>query len=113
MIVAFSLIYHYLKEWMRTKERLMAIGKGIYLKDIYPDFQNTNKQAIPSKRESEIYGRTKILIIGLHLALALYFSEGADSLAFSRGAIWGIFVAGIGLAKIFVGLLMKKREEEH
>lgn len=111
MIVALSLLYYYLKEKIRTKERLTAIEKGISPKDIYPEFQNDKQMAI-SKRESEIYGGVKIFIIGLFLALAIYISSGADSFSL-KGAIWGIFVSGIGLAKIFVGLMMKKHKEEN
>lgn len=112
MIVAFSLLYSYSKEKIKTKERLAAIEKGISPKDIYPEFQNDKKQMAISKRECEIYGGIKILLIGLFLALAIYVTSGADSFSF-KGAIWGIFVSGIGLAKILVGLMMKKHKEEN
>jgi len=106
LIVAFSLLYHYFKEQMRTKERLAAIEKGISPKEIYPEIQN-NKYC-PSRRESEIYGGIKVLIIGLFLALAIYVTTSE-----LKVAIWGLFVAGIGVAKIVVGFLMKKSNEEN
>lgn len=111
LIVAASLFYRYKKEQLKAKERLAAIEKGIAPKDLTL-FENngTYKKYYSSRKEAEIYGGTKLLIIGLFLTLALYVSSSPDGF---KGAVWGFFVAGIGLAKIFVGLLMKRPSEEN
>lgn len=105
LIVAASLYYHYRKEHIRSQERLAAIEKGIAPKDLFQNGDNgNNTKGYPSKKDAEIYGGIKILIIGLFLALALYVSTGGDNPL--EGAVWGLFIAGIGMAKIIVGMLM-------
>jgi hypothetical protein len=106
LIVFLSLLYHYRKEQMRSKERLMAIEKGIAPKDLLVNDNNGgNCKTYANRRESEIYGGIKVFIIGLFLALALYYSAGGDHYS---AAVWGLFVSGIGLAKIIVGILMRR-----
>ena len=109
LIVAASLYYHYKKENIRSAERLAAIEKGIAPKDLFQNGENgNNTKGYPSKKDAEIYGGIKILIIGLFLALALYVSTGGDNPL--EGAVWGLFIAGIGMAKIIVGMLMGRTE---
>ena len=112
LIVSASLFYHYKKEQMRAQERLAAIEKGIAPKDLFANGDNNNNvKACSNRRESEIFGGIKVLIIGLFLALALYYATGSDHFSM-QAAVWGLFVAGVGLAKIVVGLLMKKEVRE-
>lgn len=101
IIVGISLLYSYYKERMRHQERLQAIEKGIALKDLYANLKSGNNCL--SKRDYEIFSGTKIMIIGLFLSIAIYVSSGE-----MRTAVWGLFISGIGLAKIIVGLLIPK-----
>jgi len=109
LIVAASLYYHYKKETMKSKERLAAIEKGIAPKELLAGENGNggNNKGYKSRREAEIFGGIKVLIIGLFLALALWVSAGGDDF---HGAVWGLFVAGVGLAKIIVGMLMGREE---
>lgn len=107
LIVASCLYYYYRKEQLKTKERLTAIEKGIAPKEIFEthDENGKNLKGYSSRKEAETYGGIKVLIIGLFLALALYYTAGGI-----EAAVWGLFVAGIGLAKIIVGMLLKTKE---
>lgn len=110
LIVAASLFYHYKKEQLKAKERLAAIEKGIAPKDLFSNGNNeTSYKLYTNRREAEIFGGIKMLIIGLFLTLALYVTTSPEGFI---AAVWGLFVSGIGIAKIFVGLLMKKTSEE-
>jgi hypothetical protein len=100
LIVVASLFYHYRKEQMRSKERLVAIEKGIAPKELFAGEENA--KVCCSRRDDEIYGGVKVLIIGLFLCLALYYTAG------EKAAVWGLFVGGVGFAKIIVGILMRK-----
>lgn len=67
VIVAASLYYHYKKEQIRPEERLKAMEKGIAPKDL-PAGNGENGdyyKHYTSRRDSEIYGGIKILIVGL------------------------------------------------
>ena len=113
LIVACSLFYHFRKEQLRSKERLTAIEKGIAPKELFAEGDNGNGcRVYYNRREREIYGGIKLLIIGLFLALALYYSVGGEHFGGSA-SVWGLFVAGVGLAKIIVGVLMKKEPESN
>ena len=106
LIVAASLYYHYRKEHIRSQERLAAIEKGIAPKDLFQNGENGNdSKGYPTRKDAEIYGGIKILIVGLFLALALWISAGEGDHQFDA-AVWGLFVAGVGFAKIIVGMLM-------
>ncbi len=95
----------YRKEPLKSRERPTTREKGLAPKDLFQNGENgNNTKGYPSKKEAEIYGGIKILIIGLFLALALYVSPGGDNPL--EGAVWGLFIAGIGMAKIIVGMLM-------
>ena len=107
LIVAASLFYHYKKETMRSKERLAAIEKGIAPKELLENGNGGNNKGYKSRKEAEIFGGIKVLIVGIFLALALWVSTGGDDF---HGAVWGLFVAGVGLAKIIVGMLMGREE---
>ncbi len=107
LIVAACLFYYYKKEQLKAKERLSAIEKGIAPKDLFST--ENNETSYKFKRESEIYGGIKMFILGLFLTLALYVTTSPKGF---EVAVWGLLVAGIGIAKIFVGLLMKKPSEE-
>ncbi|HQO21050.1 MAG TPA: DUF6249 domain-containing protein [Acidobacteriota bacterium] len=112
LIVAASLYYHYKKENIRSAERLAAIEKGIAPKDLFQNGENGNEaKGYTSKKDSEIYGGIKILIVGLFLALALWISAGGGDHQFDA-AVWGLFVAGVGLAKIIVGMLMGRMAKQ-
>ncbi|NMB99057.1 MAG: hypothetical protein GYA35_02130 [Thermoanaerobaculaceae bacterium] len=112
LIVASSLFYHYKKEQVKSKERLAAIEKGIAPKDLISNGENgSSLKNYANKRDAEIFGGIKLLIIGFFLALALRITTGKGDHQFDV-AVWGLFVSGIGLAKIVVGLLLKKPSEE-
>ncbi|MCX7829993.1 MAG: hypothetical protein N2445_02905, partial [Acidobacteria bacterium] len=68
LIVALSLFYHYKKEQFKSKERLAAIEKGLAPKDIVNGENGNSCKCYSSKKEAEIFGGTKLLIIGLFLA---------------------------------------------
>ncbi|MEW5765619.1 MAG: DUF6249 domain-containing protein [Acidobacteriota bacterium] len=116
LIVAMTLFFAYKREQMKTQERLTAIEKGLS-----PQTPESERLALLERlgaldggghagccnqtpREREIYGGLKILIIGLGLAVALYV--GVDE----KVAIWGLFLAFVGLAKLAVGFIMRRPE---
>ena len=109
LIVGGSLFYHYKKEQIKSKERLAAIEKGIAPKELLAgdNGSGSNNKGYKSRREAEVFGGIKVLIVGIFLALALWVSTGGDDF---HGAVWGLFVAGIGLAKIIVGMLMGRED---
>ena len=96
----------YRKEPLKSRERPTTREKGLAPKDLFQNGENGNEtKGYTSKKDSEIYGGIKILIVGLFLALALWISAGGGDHQFDA-AVWGLFVAGVGLAKIIVGMLM-------
>ena len=115
LIVAMTLFFAYKREQMKTQERLTAIEKGFS-----PQAPESERLALLERlgaldgdrhagyaqtpREREIYGGLKTRIIGLGLAVALYV--GVDE----EVAIWGLFVAFVGLAKLAVGFIMRRPE---
>ncbi len=95
----------YRKEPLKSRERPTTREKGIAPKDLFQNGENGKEaKGYPTRREAEIFGGIKYLIVGLFLALALYVSIGDDNPM--EGAVWGLFVAGVGIAKIIVGMLM-------
>lgn len=106
IFVAIPFVYIFLKERLRHKERLIAIEKGILPKDL--DYEkNNNGKDKKAKGDIEIINGLKTFIVGLFLLLALYITT--DTL---KVAIWGIFVSGIGLAKILAGLIQKRKAQQ-
>jgi small-conductance mechanosensitive channel len=113
LIVAMSLFFAYKREQMKTQERLAAIEKGLTAQT--PESErlallerlgaldgDRPSGYAHTPREREIYSGLKTLIIGLGLAVALYV--GVDE----EVAIWGLFVAFVGLAKLAVGFIMRR-----
>jgi hypothetical protein len=88
IIAGLAMYFDHKKQVMRNQERMAAIEKGIPL----PDLARGDE---PSGRHSNsLYHGIKLLFIGLGLALALYVTVSM------KVAIWGAFVAIIGLGHL-------------
>lgn len=100
-IVAIVMWVEHRKHVMRNQERLAAIEKGIPL----PDLAKSDLQAAPSHRGQPLYHGIRLLFVGLGLALALWVSAG------QKAAVWGAFVAFIGLGHLVYWFLVGRNLE--
>ena len=100
LIVALVMWFAHRKEAMRNQERLAAIEKGIPL----PDLARADAQA-PRGACHPLYRGIRLLFIGMGLAIALWVSAG------QKAAVWGGFVAFIGLGHLVYWLLVGRKLE--
>lgn len=102
VIVAIVMWVEYRKQVMRNQERLAAIEKGVSLPDLAKsDVTMTRTHYC----HHPLYSGIRLLFIGLGLALALYVSAG------ERAAVWGGFVAFIGLGHLVYWALVGRKME--
>lgn len=102
IIVAIVMYYQYRKEVMRNQERLAAIEKGVALPDLAKEQPKTGYSG---HCYSPLYRGIRLLFVGAGLAFALYVSVG------ERAAVWGGFVAFIGLGHLVYWLLVERQSE--
>jgi hypothetical protein len=102
IIVAIVMYFNHRKEVMRNQERLAAIEKGIPLPDLAKE---QTRSAYSGHCYSPLYRGIRLLFIGAGLAFALYVSVG------EQAAVWGAFVAFIGLGHLAYWLLVERRSE--
>ena len=101
LIVALVMWVEYRKNAMRNQERLAAIEKGIPL----PDLADAGDPLGRSQHRHPLRHGIRLLFIGAGLAGALYVSVGPTA------AVWGGFVAMIGLGDlVYWGLVGRKVE---
>jgi hypothetical protein len=101
VIVAIVMWVEYRKQVMRNQERLAAIEKGASL----PDLAKSDVTVTRTHCHHPLYSGIRLLFIGLGLALALYVSVG------ERAAVWGGFVAFIGLGHLVYWTLVGRKFE--
>jgi Domain of unknown function (DUF6249) len=99
IIVAIVMWADYRKALLRNKERLAAIEKGIPLTDLSEKNEPTRSSGQRSLRRGIM-----LLFIGTGLAGALYVTGGATL------AVWGGFVAFIGLGHLFYWFFVGRDE---
>ncbi len=97
LIVGIIMWVHYRKQVMRNQERLAAIEKGVAL-PAEPGEDRPHPSA--SHWGHPLYRATRLLFIGAGLALALYVTAGP------KAAVWGGFVAFIGLGHLVYWLFV-------
>ena len=101
LIVALVMWVEYRKNAMRNQERLAAIEKGIPL----PDLADAGAPVGRNQCRHPMRHGIRLLFIGAGLAGALYVSVGPTA------AVWGGFVAMIGLGDlVYWGLVGRKVE---
>ena len=101
IIVAVIMWVEYRKNVMRNRERLAAIEKGIPL----PDLADAGSPVGRNHFRHPLRHGIRFLFIGAGLAWALYVSVGPTA------AVWGGFVAMIGLGDlVYWGLVGRKVE---
>ena len=88
IIAGLAMFFDHKKQVMRNQERMAAIEKGIPL----PDLAKGDDSSCCHR--SSLYRGIKLLFIGFGLALALYVTVSM------KVAIWGVFVAIIGLGHL-------------
>ncbi|MGA9751334.1 MAG: DUF6249 domain-containing protein [Acidobacteriota bacterium] len=99
LIVAIVMWVHYRKSIMRNQERLAAIEKGIPL----PDLAEGGAPLGRNHYRHPLRGGIRLLFIGAGLAGALYVSAGPTA------AVWGGFVAFIGLGDLVYWALVGRK----
>ncbi len=96
IITCAALFVDHRKQVMRNQERLAAIEKGVPL-PVEPAGGSNG-----CGRRGSLYRGIKLLFIGAGLALALWVSVG------DKMAIWGAFIAIIGLGHLFYWFLAER-----
>jgi hypothetical protein len=96
IIACVAMYFDHRKQVMRNQERMAAIEKGIAL-----PADTANGSSRCGSRNS-LYRGIRLLFIGGGLALALYISVGGTV------AIWGGFVAIIGLGHLVYWFLVER-----
>ena len=99
VIVAIVMWFEYRKALLRNKERMAAIEKGIPLTDL-----SEKDYPIRSRGQRSLRHGIMLLFIGAGLAGALYVTGGAII------AVWGGFVAFIGLGNLFYWVFVGRKE---
>jgi len=99
IIVAIVMWVDYRKALLRNKERLAAIEKGIPLTDL-----SQKDEPARSSGQRSLRRGIMLLFIGTGLAGALYVTGGATL------AVWGGFVAFIGLGNLFYWVFVGRNE---
>lgn len=101
LIVAIVMWVEYRKQVMRNQERLAAIEKGVPLPDLA-------KPAVVSRSHwgHPLYRAIRLIFIGAGLAFALYVTAG------EKAAVWGGFVAFIGLGHLVYWALVGRKVEQ-
>lgn len=97
LIVVAALVLAYKSRSIEHKERLAAIEKGIPLPDLC-------KGLPENRRHASLQRGIILLFVGVGLAVALYFTTGAGL----RVAIWGLFVAFIGVGNLVWWAISRK-----
>ena len=100
IIVAIVMWVEHRKQVMRNRERMAAIEKGLAL----PDLSKSKDESPASRCRSSLYHGIRLLFIGLGLALALYVTVSI------KVAIWGVFVAIIGLGHLVYWFFVERGE---
>jgi hypothetical protein len=96
IIAGLAMYFDHQKQVMRNQERMAAIEKGIPLPEVV-------KGDSPwGGHRSSLYRGIRLLFIGLGLALALYVTVSM------KVAIWGVFIAIIGLGHLFYWLFVER-----
>ena len=96
IIACAAMYFDHKKQVMRNQERMAAIEKGIPLPDL------AKGDSSPGRYRGSLYRGIKLLFIGLGLALALYITVDL------KVAIWGAFVAIIGLGHLCYWLFVER-----
>jgi hypothetical protein len=96
IIACLAMYFDHKKQVMRNQERMAAIEKGIALPT---DTSNGSGQC---GRRNSLYRGIRLLFIGGGLALALWVTAG------ERVAIWGAFIAIIGLGHLVYWFLVER-----
>lgn len=101
VIVAIVMWVEYRKQVMRNQERMAAIEKGVPLPDL-------SKVAPVGQSHfgNPLYRAIRLLFIGAGLAFALYVTAG------EKAAVWGGFVAFIGLGHLVYWLLVGRNAQQ-
>ncbi len=99
IIIAVSAMYFdHKKQVMRNQERMAAIEKGLPL----PDLAKADSSG--GCYRNSLYRGIRLLFIGLGLALALYITVDL------KAAIWGVFVATIGLGHLCYWFFVERNQ---
>ncbi len=99
IIIAVSAMYFdHKKQVMRNQERMAAIEKGVPL----PDVGKADSSGGCSR--NSLYRGLRLLFIGLGLAVALYVTVDL------KVAIWGVFVATIGLGHLCYWFFVERNQ---
>jgi len=96
IIACLAMYFDHKKQVMRNQERMAAIEKGIALPS---DLGNGSGHY---GRRSSLYRGIRLLFIGCGLALALWVTVS------DKVAIWGAFVAIIGLGHLVYWFLVER-----
>jgi Flp pilus assembly protein TadB len=100
IIACFAMYFDHKKQMLRNQERMAAIEKGIPL----PDLSREKDECGSRSGSRSLSQGIRLLFIGGGLALALWVTLGP------KLAIWGAFVAIIGLGHLVYWFLVERSE---